>query len=146
MKHLVRKKVVVWFISSFVLWHFKTIFPQSNLNRLFCHCLTDIPWDKRNNSFHANWNIFVGTDDSQFCIHYDLKESKTHKKMNEYPVGIYLLKINNRNTRSRCEICSKLTIKTRTCSFTFKFGTYLKVDSYYNKIYLQFVSQIAKRF
>ena len=28
------------------------------------------------------------------------------------PAGIYLLKINNRNTRTRCEICSKLTIKT----------------------------------
>ena len=28
------------------------------------------------------------------------------------PVGIYLLKVNNRNTRTRCEICSKLTIKT----------------------------------
>ena len=29
-----------------------------------------------------------------------------------YPVGIYLFKFNNRNTRARCEICSKLTIKT----------------------------------
>ena len=29
-----------------------------------------------------------------------------------FPVGIYLLKVNNRNTRTRCEICSKLTIKT----------------------------------
>ena len=28
-----------------------------------------------------------------------------------YPAGIYLLKINNRNTRTRCEICSKVTIK-----------------------------------
>ena len=28
------------------------------------------------------------------------------------PVDIYLLKGNNRNTRTRCEICSKLTIKT----------------------------------
>ena len=28
------------------------------------------------------------------------------------PVGIYLLKVNNRNTRTRFEICSKLTIKT----------------------------------
>ena len=27
------------------------------------------------------------------------------------PAGIYLLKVNNRNTRIRCEICSKLTIK-----------------------------------
>ena len=29
-----------------------------------------------------------------------------------YPAGIYLLKVNNINTRARCEICSKLTIKT----------------------------------
>ena len=28
------------------------------------------------------------------------------------PANIYLYKINNRNTRKRCEICSKLTIKT----------------------------------
>ena len=28
------------------------------------------------------------------------------------PVDIYLLKVNNRSTRTRCEICSKLTIKT----------------------------------
>ena len=30
-----------------------------------------------------------------------------------YPVNIYLFKINNRNTRKRCEICSKLTIKPK---------------------------------
>ena len=28
------------------------------------------------------------------------------------PAGIYLFKVNNRNTRTRCEICSKLIIKT----------------------------------
>ena len=28
-----------------------------------------------------------------------------------FPVGIYLLKLNSRNTRTRCEICSKSTIK-----------------------------------
>ena len=27
------------------------------------------------------------------------------------PAGIYLLKVNNRNTRTRCKICSKITIK-----------------------------------
>ena len=31
---------------------------------------------------------------------------------NSFPVGIYLLKFNNRNTKKRCEICLKLTIKT----------------------------------
>ena len=29
-----------------------------------------------------------------------------------FPVGIYLPKVNDRNTRTRCEICSELTIKT----------------------------------
>ena len=29
-----------------------------------------------------------------------------------FPANIYLFKMNNRNTRKRCEICSKLTIKT----------------------------------
>ena len=29
-----------------------------------------------------------------------------------YSAGIYLLKVNNRNPRATCEICSKLTIKT----------------------------------
>ena len=42
----------------------------------------------------------------------------THNSVKEssYPVGIHLL---NRNTRTRCEICSKLTIRTperRPCS------------------------------
>ena len=27
------------------------------------------------------------------------------------PAGIYLFKVNNRNTRTRCEICSKLTLQ-----------------------------------
>ena len=29
-----------------------------------------------------------------------------------YPAGIYLLKVNHRNIRKRCKICSKLTIRT----------------------------------
>ena len=28
------------------------------------------------------------------------------------PAGSYMFNVNNRNTRARCEICSKLTIKT----------------------------------
>ena len=28
------------------------------------------------------------------------------------PAGIYWLKVNNRNTSTKCETCSKLTIKT----------------------------------
>ena len=49
--------------------------------------------------FHKNSNIYR-----------ILAKSSAHT----YPAGIYLLKANNRNTRIRCEICSKLTIKTLT--------------------------------
>ena len=32
--------------------------------------------------------------------------------INNYPADSYLFKVNNRNTRTLCEICSKLAIKT----------------------------------
>ena len=34
------------------------------------------------------------------------------KNLITHPAGIYLFKVNNRNTRTTCEICPKLTIKT----------------------------------
>ena len=37
---------------------------------------------------------------------------KCQKENALMPAGIYLLKVGNRNTRTRCQICSKLTIKT----------------------------------
>ena len=39
-------------------------------------------------------------------------------------LGIYLLKVNNRNTRTRCETCSKLTIKTPERRQRRRFGVY----------------------
>ena len=41
-----------------------------------------------------------------------LKLTKISPASSSNPVGIYLFKVNNRSTRTRCEICSKLTIKT----------------------------------
>ena len=32
--------------------------------------------------------------------------------LRDTPVGIYMSKVNNRITRTNCEVCSKLTIKT----------------------------------
>ena len=37
---------------------------------------------------------------------------KNIRQIKDNPAGIYLLKVNDRNTGTRCEICSKLTIKT----------------------------------
>ena len=42
-----------------------------------------------------------------------------------YPAGNYMFKVNNRNTRTRCEICSKLTIKIpMPAGYIIKFCSY----------------------
>ena len=41
------------------------------------------------------------------------------------PDGIYLHKFNDRNTRTRCEICSKLTIKTPEQSYWLRSGVFI---------------------
>ena len=41
------------------------------------------------------------------CFRYRYLNAEKHCLANNY-----LLKLNNRNTRKKCEICSKLTIKT----------------------------------
>ena len=49
-------------------------------------------------------------------IHGDLVTEHFNKETKgtagPFPVGMYLLKVNNRNTRTSCEKCSKLIIKT----------------------------------
>ena len=44
--------------------------------------------------------------------HFHSYVFKIFKQCQGFPANIYLLKFNNKNTRKRCEICSKLTIKT----------------------------------
>ena len=44
-------------------------------------------------------------------IKHKFFDEKQQQK-NANPVGIYMFKVNNRNTRTRCEICSNLTLKT----------------------------------
>ena len=46
-----------------------------------------------------------------------MQRNRRHYQISEAPTGgdpanIYLFKLDNRNTRKRCEICSMLTIKT----------------------------------
>ena len=48
--------------------------------------------------------LFMNTVKDKFLFHFFT--------INNNPAGICLLKVNNRSTRTRCEICSKLTIKT----------------------------------
>ena len=39
------------------------------------------------------------------------KRFELYNSVIDKPAGIYLVKVNKRNTRTRCEICLKLTIK-----------------------------------
>ena len=53
------------------------------------------------------------TDSYTLVLSFDsLKAWRVQEEQEHYPVAIYLLKVNNRNTRTRCEIYSKLTIQT----------------------------------
>ena len=42
----------------------------------------------------------------------DIDQTSRKGDVDYSPAGNYMFKVNNRNTRTRCEICSKLTIKT----------------------------------
>ena len=56
--------------------------------------------------YHVNYNYV------NFYI-FDLKKQLSKISFSKsLPANIYLFKVNNRNTRKRCKICSKLTIKT----------------------------------
>ena len=47
-----------------------------------------------------------------FMKKHTTRHSSTFRKIH-IPVNIHLFKVNNRNTRQMCEICSKFTIKTQ---------------------------------
>ena len=88
----------------------KLVFLKYLFLLLFRHCLKNdkavmmIAWRKTGNSEELLKKLFV------CCQMAAMPRMSNNTEI--YPVGIYLLKVNNRNTRTRCEMCSKLTIKT----------------------------------
>ena len=63
--------------------------------------------------FYIRWNKNnVDSIKTGRIVIADFFPELTTKTACSIQAGIYLLKVNNRNTRTRCEICSKLTIKT----------------------------------
>ena len=57
---------------------------------------------------YLNLNLIRGTVK---CLHEKKSNYWVLVIITSNPAGIYLLKVNNRNTRTRCKICLKLTIK-----------------------------------
>ena len=59
----------------------------------------------------------MNTEEDPFQLTFTCSKSKIDSLQKgvtakSYQANIYLVKVNNRNTRKRCEIFSKLTIKT----------------------------------
>ena len=48
-----------------------------------------------------------------------------HCQTSMIPAGIYSLKVNNRNNRTGCEICSKLTVKTPERQYWHRSGVFV---------------------
>ena len=44
------------------------------------------------------------------CSLWGKWKASTSEDTKGYPIGVYMFKVNNRNTRTRCEICSKLAM------------------------------------
>ena len=62
----------------------------------------------------------------------------THDLILTYPVNNYLLKVNNRNTRKRYEICSKLTIKIREQRQWHRSGVFNVIFKHISHLFLVF--------
>ena len=66
-------------------------------------------------STYFQFHCLAFSSDLTCPINFYCKSGKHYccnEKLKTYSAGNYMFKVNNRNTRTRCEICSKLTIKT----------------------------------
>ena len=61
------------------------------------------------------------------------------KSLSYNPAGIYLFKVNNRNNRTKCEICSELTIKTSERRHWRHFGVFIVNFDYLSHLVLVFL-------
>ena len=64
---------------------------------------------------------------------------KIEKNTGSYPAGNYMFKFNNGNTRTRCEIFSKLTIKTPERRHWRHSGVFLVIFKHISHLVLLFL-------
>ena len=70
---------------------------------------------------------------------YRLKRINYALSQNKFTAYIYLFKVNNRKTRRRCEICSKLTIKTEERRQWGRFGVFIVNFEHITHLFLVFL-------
>ena len=68
-----------------------------------------------------------------------MKKRDEIKKSALTPVGTDLLKVNNENTKARCEICSKLIIKTPKRRQLRRFGVFIVNFEHISHVVLVFL-------
>ena len=61
---------------------------------------------KKDNFVYCSSQKYSGSENLSNVIMNDILQTRTP------PANIYMFKVTNRNTRERCKLCSKLTIKT----------------------------------
>ena len=115
------------YFFAFILWGSIVAFQILFWLLCFQHILSTAPSKRscgsiskfQNFYFEKYWRIWNSILVLTFCKN-SIKllcalVSEEHIKFpfinTEYPAGNYMFKVNNRNTRTRCEICSKVTIK-----------------------------------
>ena len=102
--------LIYYFIENFAIFFFISKRNKKSVTYSFnLLILCEIAW------FSFLFQFFSNVETAKQIKKKIKKKVETGKYLTfnkNYPAGIYLLKVNNRNTRTRCEICSKLTIKT----------------------------------
>ena len=95
-----------FFTAPFLTENFRWL-PLSFLNYItFFNCpLVHIHWQIKRQEGKGNSSLVIISTHSQILI------LKNARLIISYPTGNYIFKVNNRNSTTRCEICSKLTIK-----------------------------------
>ena len=69
------------------------------------------PYHSNSTKTHLDAALINTAPSRKFVFSSCAPSKHSFQRVTHYPTGIYLLKVNNRNTRTRYEICSKLTIK-----------------------------------
>ena len=82
------------------------IMSQAVLNSTICKFFSLHSSNNNNSVFSGN------TINLAQCLHYQQRCHRMYEYLKKFPAGIYELKVNNKNNRTRCKICSKLTIET----------------------------------
>ena len=94
---------------------------QSNFYRRYSKGYGLRPWSSSKDSdlattlrrYFSHKVAGTGSSTEPNCQNLDcLTRAKLGDNIWTYPVGNYIFKVNRKNTRTRCEICSKLTSKT----------------------------------